>query len=205
MNELEFVVEYRTGDQGMFVGAVQPGKEIRHEAWYEVGGRRDMLHFAAAEYAHAAAPELSGGVEQRRHEHPVRREQVVLARGVPLRELVVDLDGVPRFLDFPQGRDDRLAVQKGRNLVLAERIPFDRQRALDGADAVDPPHPQAHRLRDGLRAADGFADLRDQVENGRRDGVWRRGDWHGADTFSGSKSYPKTSSPRNPTAPRYAR
>ena len=75
---------------------------------------------------------------------------------------------------FPEGGPDPLAIQNPSDLLLAEGVAFNGQRALDGADAIDAPQPQRFdRLGLCSQSPEGFADLGYQAEDGRSDRVGR--------------------------------
>ena len=124
MNELELVVEDRTGNQRVLIGAAQPCQQIVHELRYAPSGRADVLDCAAAHHTNAGAAIMSGRVQQSAHQDFVSTQQVGFASRVPLLVLIVGFDGVAGFLNVPERRDNGLAIENGRNLLLAEDIAF---------------------------------------------------------------------------------
>jgi hypothetical protein len=75
-------------------------------------------------------------VEEPGHENAVRVEEVVFGVGVPGVEAVVRGEGVLDLLQVAGWGDDALALQDRGDLGFAERVPFDREGAVDGADAL---------------------------------------------------------------------
>ena len=109
---------------------------------YAVGGRADVVNFSCSGHNHPTTPIMARSIQQSGHQDLVGVQQIGLAARVPPGVLIIGIDGVPNLLNLPQRGDHRLAVENGRDLFLAERIPFDRQRAANGADAIDPPQAQ---------------------------------------------------------------
>ena len=70
----------------------------------------------------------------------------------------IGLDGVPGLLNVAQGDGDRLAVENGRDLLLAEDVALDGQRAADRADAIDAAQTKVTRETGRFRATDRLRD-----------------------------------------------
>ena len=93
-------------------------------------------------HKNSAASIVTRSVQQSGHQDLVGVQQIGLAGRVPLGVLLIGIDGVSNLLNHPQRGDNRLAVENGRDLFLAEGVTLDRQRAANGSDAIDPPQAQ---------------------------------------------------------------
>ncbi|MNR46696.1 hypothetical protein D3C85_1656990 [compost metagenome] len=82
---------------------------------------------------------MPGIVDQAFHQQRVSIEQMLFTRGLPGLQLLVNRQRVTRLLHILWRRDDALTVEDRGDLPLAQRISLNRQRALYGADTVDPP------------------------------------------------------------------
>ena len=189
VDEFELVVENRTGDQGMFVGSNQLGKQVRHGSGNTVGGRRNVVDNGPSSHNGASAPIATGKVEKSRHECLVSAEKVGLTCRVPLREHVIGGKRIARFPNLPWWGDDRLSFEYGRDLAFAERIAFDGQGSPDRADAVDAPHMQIVALSQSLRLTERFTDPDGKGGYGRVDCVGR---WRGRHAPGSPAAFPPT-------------
>lgn len=95
-------------------------------------------------------------------------QQVLLVGGTPAGESLIGGDGVAHLLNVLGGADHPLAIKQGAHLLDTEAVLFDRQRCLDGADAVLAPQARRWlRILTGAPAAKGFGDGSDAVEQRR--------------------------------------
>ena len=151
----------------------QPCEQVRHEVRYAVGRRADVVNLSRSGHGHSASPVMTRHIHQSGHQDLVRAQQIGLAGRFPLHVLLIGSNGVASLLNLPQRRDDRLAVENGGDLLLGEPVALDRQRAADGADAVDAPQTSIPRDVGRLRPADRFTDLLDAGQHVRRDRIRR--------------------------------
>ena len=84
MDELEFVVEYRAGNQRVFACVSQPVEQLPHQLGHAIGLGCHVQDLAIAHHADAPAAIHAGMIEQAEHQLPVRGQQVVLVVRVPL-------------------------------------------------------------------------------------------------------------------------
>ena len=75
-------------------------------------------------------------------------QQVTFNMGLPLFEAVIGRQGVSRFLDLPGRGDNPLPVLNRGDLLFAQGVAFNGQRALNGANTIAAPQPQRGRGRD---------------------------------------------------------
>ena len=81
---------------------------------------------------------------------------------------VVGGNRIAYILNVARGADHPLAIKQGAHLLDTEAVLFDRQRGLDGADAVLAPQARRWlRILTGAPAAKGFGDGSDAVEQRR--------------------------------------
>ena len=174
VDELELVVKDRAGDQRMLIGRPQPMEQVVHQEGDTIRRRRHVDDLLAGHHAHASAPVGSGLIQQTGHQDTMGLQQVLFNLGLPLFEAVIGGEGVARFLDFPGRGDNPLPVQNRGDLLLAQGVAFDGQRALNGANAIDAPQPQRGRGRDlGRQSPDRFGNFRHQTEADRGQGKGR--------------------------------
>ena len=94
---------------------------------------------------------------------------------IPAGQGVVGGDGIAHLLDVAGRTDHPLAIEQGGHLLQAEAVLLDRERSLDGVDAVLP--AQARRwlaVLTGTPAAEGLGDSGDAVEQ-----LWGEGEGWG--------------------------
>ena len=103
----------------------------RHESRYAPRGWADVVDLTAARHADAGTAVPSGRIQQSGHQDPVGVEKVGFAGRVPLPISVVGTDGVAGLLDVLWRGDDRFAVENRRDLLRAEEVAFNGQRAVD--------------------------------------------------------------------------
>lgn len=131
-----------------------------------------MDDMGAFHHAHASSPVASGRIDQTGHQDTMGLQQVLFLSRIPDIEAIIGGESVSDLLDFPGRSDNPFPVEDSGYLRFTQRVPFYSQRPSDGTDAVDAPEPERPRLlaQDG-QPPYGFADLPDEVDDGRGDGV----------------------------------
>lgn len=174
VDELEFIVKDRAGDERVGIGGNQPFEQITDQRRHSAGGRGHVNHLLARHHSHTAVPVDSRPIDQAGHENPMCIQQIFFHIGLPAFEPVVGGQGVFHLLHLARRGDDPLALQDRGNLRLAQGVALDSQRAVNGANTVEAPQPEGSRLI-GERAQppDGLADRGDPVQDLRGYGVGR--------------------------------
>ena len=136
VNELQLVMHDATGQQRMPVAALQPAEQVSNQGRDSRGRGRHVHQCFPPVDPDAAAAEAARAIHQARHQQAVGFQQVLLIAGIPAGQGLVGADGIAHLLNVAGRAKHPLAVEEGRDLLQAEAVPLDRQRGLDGVDAI---------------------------------------------------------------------
>lgn len=136
MDELQLVVHNATGQEWMPIGALQPTEQVCDQRAHSCSRGRHVHQLCPPIDPDAAGAKTSRAIHQPGHQQAVGIQQILLIAGVPSGQRLIGGDGVADFLNVARGADHPLAIEESCDLLQAEAVLLDRQRRLDGVDAV---------------------------------------------------------------------
>ena len=119
MDELELIMEHRTSHQRMRLRHGQPAEQIRHQTRHTFSLRCHVNHLRPRHHAHTAAPIPARLINQPKHQHTMRVQQIRLKLRPPRRKMLIRCQRITHFQHLTRRSNHPFAVQNRRNLRFA--------------------------------------------------------------------------------------
>ena len=137
MYQLKLIVKHAALDQQRVFVILCPVQQFFNQLRNIRGQCAEMQDIALRiHHTDRSQAELSGIVAQTSYHNGVRCQQVVYRIRVQLVKPVIDFKGVLHLRDVLRRRQYALARHDRRDLIQAKCVLLDRQRGIDGLNAV---------------------------------------------------------------------
>ncbi len=139
MNELEFVVKDRAGNERVGIGALEPLEEVVHEAGDVLGGRGEVNKLLSFGNADRLGAIMACVLNESGHEELVSGKEIAFEVRLPSRHGLVGGKGVVDLVNLLWWAKHSLTCEDGGDLLDGEGVVLDGEGGLNAADALGAP------------------------------------------------------------------